>query len=115
MSKKNTVGKKLTVRKIDLAKEEPGFEFEGKFMGTATGAPFKQVDKEGNIIEKTLTTAIFEDLETAERFSVIQDAGLRTNLSDAMVKEGQAIRVVKLPKVALKGGRTMNQYDIYAI
>jgi hypothetical protein len=107
--------KKLTVRKIDLANEKEGFTFAGKFVGTVLSAPFKHVDQEtGEIFEKQLTHAVFED-DKAERFSVIQDAGLRSAMGDAMVKEGDKIEVVKLSKAKLKGGRTMNQYDIFAV
>jgi hypothetical protein len=107
--------KKLTVKKIDLANEKTGYAFSGKFIGTVLSAPFKQVDQvTGEIVEKQLTQAIFED-EKAERFSVIQDAGLRSAMGDAMVKEGDKIEVVKLEKSKLKGGRTMNNYDIFAV
>lgn len=106
--------RKVTVRKINLTEQEPGFAFEGKFLGLATGAPFQAVDPKTNeVYDKSLTSAIFED-DAGERFSVIQDAGLRSAMSDAMIKEGDLIRVVKLPKAQLSRGRTMNQYDIYA-
>lgn len=107
--------KKLTVKRIDLAQQKTGFTFSGKFIGTVLSNPFKHVDQEtGEITERQLTQAVFED-DKAERFSVIQDAGLKSALADAMVKEGMKVEVVKLEKAKLKGGRTMNQYDVFSV
>lgn len=107
--------RKLTVEKIEIAKQAPGFTFEGKYVGTALSEPFQRVNKEtGEIVTKTITFAIFER-QDGERFKVAQDAGLRAAMSDALVKEGNLIRVVKLEKVVLKNSRSMNQYDIYAV
>lgn len=107
--------KKLTVTSIEMAKQPAGFTFKGKFLGRTQSQPFQELnEKTGEIVTKTLTFAIFED-DKGDRFKVIQDAGLKSSLDDAMVKEGQAIEVVKLEKKSLKGARSMNQYDIFAL
>lgn len=105
--------KKLTARKIDIAKQEEGFEFNGLYKGLVLGAPFNDVDKKtGEVIERRLTQAIFED-EKGERFFMLADKGLQAALTESMVKEGQHILVKKLPKAAISKGRTMNQYDVF--
>lgn len=106
--------KKLTAAKIDLAAQKTGFEFEGKFIGFSESKPFKQVNDTGEIIEKTLTNAIFEQ-DDGERLTVIADAGLKSAMSDSLVAVGMKILVAKKEKAKLKGGRSMNQYDIFAI
>lgn len=110
---KTILRKKLSVAKIDLAKQPAGFSFKGKYLGTSESEPFQKVIK-GEIVTKTITFAIFED-EQGNRFKVSRDQGLRTALADAMVKEGQTIEIVKLDKVSLKGERTMNQYDVFEV
>lgn len=114
MENQNKVLKKISVKKVELAKEPVGFELQGRFKGFTKSEPFKNVNQQtGEITEKTLTNAIFEKGD--ERLSVIADAGLQSALRDSMVKEGDEILIRKLPKAALKGGRTMNQYDIFAV
>lgn len=108
--------KKLSASKIDLAKQPTGFEFDGKFIGFTEGDLFKQVDqKTGEVVEKRLTFATFQTLNGVDRVQVIADKGLQSSLKEVMVKEGMAIRIKKLDKEALKGGRTMNRYDIFEI
>lgn len=107
------VRKKLSVQKIDLAKQPAGYAFKGKYCGTSQSEPFSKVIK-GEVVTKTLTFAIFED-DKGDRFKVIQDQGLRTALADAMIKENQTIEVVKLDKSDISGGRTMNQYDVFSL
>lgn len=110
-TKNPMVRKKLSVQKIDLAKQPAGYILKGKYCGTSESEPFEKVIK-GEVVTKKLTFAIFED-EKGDRFKVIQDQGLRTALADAMVKQGQQIEVVKLEKSDISGGRTMNQYDVF--
>lgn len=116
MSEKKTVTrKKLTVAKVDLANQEPGFSIKGMYVGQVVGAPFKDVDKKtGEVIEKSLTFAVFSNKD-GDRFKVIADAGLKSSLLDAMVKEKDLVEIVKLKKESIGKGRTMNQYDIFAI
>ena len=107
--------KKLSVEKIDLANQDAGYSFTGKYIGTSESEPFSKVNEKGEIITKSLTFAIFER-DDNHRFKVIRDAGLNQALSDAMIKEGQKIEVVKLAKTKIKGGaRTMNQYDVFGL
>lgn len=113
--KKTTARKKLTVAKVDLANQEPGFSIRGMYVGQVIGAPFKDVDKKtGEIVEKSLTFAVFQGTN-GDRFKVIADAGLKSALLDAMVKEKDLVEVVKLKKESIGKGRTMNQYDIFAV
>jgi hypothetical protein len=109
--------KKLTVDKIDLAKEPAGFKFEGVYRGETLSAPFNDVDKKtGEIVQKTLTFAMFDYTDGREGgFKVIADAGLQAALRDAMIEKGAKIEIVKLEKVSIGKGRSMNQYDIFAL
>lgn len=107
--------KKLTAMKIDLAAQKAGFEFEGKFINFVESKPFFQTNDKGERVEKTLTNAIFEQ-DDGERLTVIADAGLKGAMEESLVIPGMKILVAKKEKVALKkGGRTMNQYDIFEI
>lgn len=107
--------KKISVRQINLTKEKAGYTFEGRLVGTALGAPFSKVDeKTGQVFTQQMTFCIFEDKD-GSRFKVNQDKGLQTAMIDGLVKEGDVIQVVKLEKVDIGKGHTMNQYDIYAL
>lgn len=113
--KDNATRKKLTTRKLDVTKEDAGFSWRGKWVGFAEGAPFNDVDsKTGELVTKTLTMAILED-DKGERLSVIADKGLQGAINEAMLSVGREYEFVKLEKVKLSKGRTMNQYDIYAV
>lgn len=106
--------KKLNAVTVKLSDKEPGYEFKGKFLGFSDGQPFNQIDeKTGEIITKSLKLATFEN--NGERVAYIADKGLQDALTSSMVKEGQEIEVVKLDKVKLPKGRTMNQYDVYSV
>lgn len=106
--------RKLTVTDLKITAQAPGFTFTGKYIGTVLGSPFQAVDKKtGEVITKQIVFCVFEDT-TGARFKVARDKGLETALTDAMVNEGDTIKVVKLEKINLKTG-TMNQYDIYAV
>lgn len=106
---------KLTTRKLDVTKASPGFTWKGKWVGLVEGAPFKDVDKKtGEVVEKALMHAIFED-DKGERLSVIADKGLQGAISEAMLSVGREYEFVKLEKAQISKGRSINQYDIYAI
>lgn len=107
--------KKLTVERIDLAKQKAGFAFAGKYIGVVVGEPFQELDKKtGELVTRALSFAIFEQTSGA-RIKVIQDVGFRSAMTDAMVKEGMNIEIVKREKTTLSRDRTMNQYDIFAL
>ncbi len=106
--------KKISVTKVNLAKQPTGYSFKGKYLGQIQGDPFKRVNTAtGEIVEKVMTFTLFET-ESGDRVTFPADKGLLSALKDSMVKEGQVIMFVKLEKTALSGERTMNQYDIYA-
>lgn len=107
--------KKISVRSVKLSDMEVGFTFSGKYIGISQGQPFNTVDnKTGEVITKTIPSIIMEDAE-GNRTAYLADTGLRQAFNDAMVKENQTVEVVKLEKTKLSKGRTMNQYDIFAI
>ena len=108
------VRKKISVKTVKLSDMEKGFTFSGKFMGFSEGQPFQQIDeKTGEIVTKSLKFLVLEDLHTGERISYVADKGLQDGITAAMVTQGQKIEVIKLDKVKLPKGRTMNQYDIF--
>jgi len=115
MKRPNVTRRLISTKNIQLSKKEPGFSFSGKYTGTVQGAPFTEVDqKTGEVIEKRMTFCVFE-CPNLGRFKVNQDKGLLSAITDAMVVEGDWIEVVKLDKVSLSKGRTMNQYDVFSI
>jgi hypothetical protein len=106
--------RKISVRQVKLSDMDVGFSFKGKYCGTVVGKPFKVInEKTGEITEKTISSVIFET--NGERTAYVADQGLLGALNDSMVKEGDHLEVVKLEKVKLTKGRTMNAYDIFAL
>lgn len=100
--------RKMNATQINLSKQRPGFEFEGKYVGLTT-RPFTD-KKTGE--EKTLHSIIVEDAD-GNRIKALADAGLRTAMEDAMLTAGTWFKAVKCEKTELSGGRTMNQWDIF--
>lgn len=104
--------RKVSVKKINLSKESAGFVLEGKFKCRTESEPFQETKRSGEIVTKTLTFVHLLDKD-GEELKVIQDKGLQSAMIEAGVKEGQWFRAVKLEKTELKGGRTMNCYEMY--
>lgn len=112
----NVTRKKISVKTVKLSDQPTGFTFGGRYKGEIIGKPFSVVnEKTGEIEQRTMTQMVFEDPTTNERTSYVADAGLRNAIEQAMVKEGALIECVKLEKVKLTKGRTMNQYDLFEL
>ena len=112
----NTVNRqKISVKTVKLSGEHPGFTFRGIYRGIVLGTPFNKVDpKTFEVMTSQLINVVMEDLE-GDRTAYLADKGLTEGLNNAMVQEGHLIEVVKLPKANISKGRTMNQYDIFAL
>lgn len=105
-------GPKLNAEVVKLSELEAGESVKGKYLGSAV-RPW--VDHQTGAT-KELTSHVFEKLDkTGERFSVFEDAGLRSALAASLVKEGQRIEIVKGEQVALGGGKRVNTYDVYPL
>lgn len=102
--------KKVSAKQIKLADQPVGFVLEGKYIGTNSA---EHVDGDGEL--STLHTMIIESPQTGERTKFLADAGLRGALSDAMIVSGDYFKAVKLEKLNIGKGRTMNQWDIYTL
>jgi hypothetical protein len=102
--------RKISVKNEKLSDKPAGFSFQGKYVGQAKSAPFTDDDGE----EKQLTSVIME-AAGGERTAYLADKGLLQTLSEALVKEGDMIEVVKGEKVSIGKGRTMNTYEVFAI
>jgi hypothetical protein len=105
--------KKKSVTEINLSKEPVGFKFGGILCETIT-KPFQTVSDKGEIEEKQLHFVVVENEETKERIAALADAGLRSGLEMASIKQGDYFEAVKLPKRDIGGGRTMNTWDVFA-
>lgn len=115
-SEKQYTRKKISTRQVKLSEQEEGFTFQGKFIGIVEGQPYKVIDeKTGEVEYKTLKNAVFEDVDTGDRIAYLADRGLEGALTESMAKAGDLLEIVKLPKVKLTKGRTMNQYDVYQL
>lgn len=81
---------------------------------------------EGTILQKTKSiridqktgeeselTRLFLQKENGEKIIVFEDGGMRNALANAMVKEGDFVKIVKLEKSDIGSGRTVNNYDIF--
>ena len=113
MAKKNAVAGategrvKLTV---EIRKIEAGETFRGVYVGKTT-RPWE--NDEG--IMQDLTTVVFRELDSDERFGVFEDAGLKLQLENALAKDGMALEIEKHEKEEMGGGRTVNKYTIYGL
>lgn len=77
-------------------------------VGKSTG-PW--LDK--NTGEESELTRLYFQKDNGDKFIIFEDGGLRNSLANAMVKEGDYVKIVKLEKASMSGGRTVNQYDIF--
>lgn len=91
-----------------ILKLKVGDEIEGKLIGRTT-AP--TVDKKTG--EESELTRLFFEKDNGEKFIIFEDGGLRNGLANAMVKEGDYLKIIKLEKSDIGQGRTVNNYDIY--
>lgn len=115
MAKETTkTRKKISVTQVKLSDQPEGFTFGGKFVGMTEGKPFFVQDDRGELKESRLTHFVFED-DKGERTAFVGDKGLVNGFETALVKEGDLLEIVKLPKTKLTRGRTMNQYDIFSV
>lgn len=106
--------RKISVTTIKLSDQPTGYTFGGIYKGIVLGANFQQVDsKTGEVVTKQMRHVVFEN--NGNRTAFVADTGLVQTLETAMVKEGDSLEIVKLEKVKLSKGRTMNQYDIFAV
>lgn len=105
-----TAYKKVSVLQIKLSDKPKGFELEGKFIG------INQQDFTDRTTGETkpMHSMIIEN-EKAERIKFLADAGLRTAIADGMIQPGDWFKAVKGDKVEIGKGRTMNQWDVYAV
>lgn len=94
---------------VEILKLEPSESAEGTLKGKTTGPWTDKATGE----ERELTRLHFER-EDGSKFIIFEDGGLRNAMANAMVKEGDFIRIVKGEKTPMGGGRTVNQYDIFA-
>lgn len=59
-----------------------------------------------------ITALLFETLNK-ERVILFQDAGLKSAMQNAMIKQGDYIVIEKKAKAEIGGGHSVNQYDIF--
>lgn len=94
----------------EIIKMEPGQTVEGTLKGKTTGPWMDKATGE----EKELTRLHFVR-DDGTKFIIFEDGGLRNALANAMIKDGDYIRLQKHEKVPMGGGRTVNQYDIFTV
>jgi hypothetical protein len=95
-------------RNAEILKFESGDSFTGTYRGQSVAPWLDHATGE----TKDLTRLHFE-AEDGGRVVIFQDAGLRNAMANSQVLEGEKITLVKQAKAELKGGRTVNQWDIY--
>lgn len=92
----------------DIIKMEVGDSVEGTYTGQQTG---DWLDKATGEL-KDLTRLYFTR-DDGTKFILFQDGGLKNAMLNAGVSEGDYIKIQKLEKTELTGGRSVNQYDIF--
>lgn len=109
-TKKNNpiVLKKLTANEVKL---EIGEHIDGHFLEMKTT---DQLDPETGALRPQIKV-YFEETIGGNRFFLWGNAGMKTAIEDSCVSKGDKIRLERLEKKALKGGRTKNQYDVFQL
>lgn len=102
--------KKVSVREIPTPDDKKGFEFEGTFV-TVKKKPYQRVSKSGEVTDETFAQLIL-DIK-GDRHAVACDGGLQEQLHMSDVKQGDYIKCVNLGKKPLKGGRSINIWDVF--
>ncbi len=87
---------------------ETGESVEGKYVGKSS-SPW--VDKTTG--EESQLTRLFFERDDQTKFLLFEDGGLRNAFANAMVTEGDYVKIEKLDKVSIGSGRTSNNYEIF--
>jgi len=104
--------KKVSVKQIKLSDLEEGAEFAGTLKGFSTKPITVLDEKSGEVMEKELQFVDIAD-DDGNNVRLVSDVGFRNALEDGHIGIGDWFKGVKLAKIKLPKGRTMNQYDIY--
>jgi hypothetical protein len=105
----NTRQREFKKVNVEIIKMEEGDEVEGTLVGRTT-SPW--TDKQDGEV-KELTRVHFTR-DDGTKFIIFEDGGLRGALTNAMVKDGDYVKILKLAKTSIGQGRTVNQYDIFS-
>lgn len=108
-NKKGNLPPPTKKRNATILKMEAGDKFTGIFKGKSVAPWLDHATGE----TKDLTRLHFIS-ENGERVVIFEDAGLRNAMANSQVLEDETITLVKLEKTDLKGGRSVNQWDIYS-
>lgn len=101
----------MQFKKVDV--EIKKLEANESFIGKLTGISERPwIDKKTGE-EKTLLQYSFTDAQGENPFVYFADGGFKNVMTTANIKEGEVIKVVKLEKTSLGGGRTVNNYELY--
>lgn len=106
--------KKKNIPLIKFNKDNGQDTIEGKFLKIRNAG--ENTDGETGEVKERYT-AIFQKLDSDEKFQVWLNAGLRGALEMNDVAEGAIVRVVHLGKVPRGGGKAgdVNQYDVFTL
>jgi len=105
--------KKKNIQLIKFNKEGGQDTIEGIFLKIKNAGENTDEDT-GEVKERF--TAVFQKLDSEEKFQVWLNAGLRGALEMNDVNEGDTVRIVHLGKVPRsKGVGEVNQYDIFTM
>lgn len=106
-TKKRTL-QKVSVDVVKLSDLKTGDSIEGTFNGRTTGPWIdKQTGEQSELVRLHFTR------EDGTKFITFEDGGLRNAMANAMVKEGDYLKIVKCEQVSIGGGRKSNQYDLF--
>jgi len=105
--------KKKNIPLIKFNKENGQDTIEGVFLKIRNAG--ENTDENGEVKERF--TAIFQKIDSDEKFQVWLNAGLRGALEMNDVNEGATVRITHLGKVPRGGGKTgdVNQYDVFTL
>lgn len=110
---KKTEWKKKNIPLVQFNKEKGQDTIEGIFLKIKNAGENTDPDT-GEVKERH--TAVFQKLDSEEKFQVWLNAGLRGALEMNDVNEGDTVKIVHLGKVARsKGVGEVNQYDVYSM
>ena len=87
------------------------------FIGKLTAISERPTLDKTTGLEKKITQFHFDELsdkgEVKGQIIYLADGGFKNTMSMSNIQTNDVVKVVKLQKVALQGGRSVNAYEIY--
>lgn len=104
---------KINRRQVSLKKE-----LKGILVGAYQGLILKEIMDKRTRVSKEVNSYNFDLIdektgEVKDKITVLGDAGLKSEITNADLKEGDIVKIVHIGEKDLGNGQKVNQYDIF--